>query len=46
MTKIGRGITILTTILGALFLSVMVALVTGWLTLDQKQALAMHKVKD
>lgn len=46
VTPIGRGITILATILGALYLALMVALVTGWLTLDQKQALAMHKVKD
>lgn len=46
VTPIGRSITLTSTFIGALYLSLMVALVTNWLALEEKQALGMHKVKD
>ena len=46
VTPIGRLVTILAGFMGAIFLAMMVTLVTEWLHLDDKQALCMHKVKD
>ena len=46
VTPVGRVITLMATILGAMYLALMVALVTEWLVLEDKQALCMHKVKD
>ena len=46
VTPVGRIVTLISTILGAMYLSMMVALVTEWLLLHEKQALGMHKVKD
>ena len=46
VTPVGRLVTLLATILGAMYLAMMVALVTEWLILEEKQALGMHKVKD
>ena len=45
-TPVGRFVTILAAIVGAFYLAIMVALVTDWLTLEPKQALCMHKIKD
>jgi len=46
VTPVGRFVTVIAAIMGAAYLSLMVALVTGWLALEEKQALGMHKVKD
>ena len=46
VTPVGRVVTLIATILGALYLAMMVALITEWLILEEKQALGMHKVKD
>ena len=46
VTPVGRIVTLIATILGAMYLSMMVALITEWLVLEEKQALGMHKVKD
>lgn len=36
VTPIGRSITLCSTFIGALYLSLMVALVTNWLALEEK----------
>ena len=46
VTPAGRIVTLFATILGAMYLALMVALVTEWLILEEKQALGMHLVKD
>lgn len=46
VTPVGRIVTLSATILGVIFLSLMVAIITNSLQLDEKQALSMHKVKD
>lgn len=45
-TPVGRLVTLIAAIIGAFYLAIMVALVTEWLTLEPKQALCMHKIKD
>ena len=45
-TPVGRFVTLIAAIIGAFYLAIMVALVTEWLTLEPKQALCMHKIKD
>jgi hypothetical protein len=45
-TPIGRVVTLMATLLGVIFLSLMVAIITNSLQLEEKQALSMHKVKD
>ena len=46
VTPLGRFVTLIATIVGAFYLALMVAFVTEWLLLSEKQALGMHKVKD
>ena len=46
VTPVGRGLTLIAVFIGVIQLSLMVALVTDSLQLEQKEALAVHIVKD
>jgi hypothetical protein len=46
VTQGGRFVSLLAAIFGAGLTALLVALITGWLVLEEKEALGMHKVKD
>ena len=46
VTQGGRFVSLLAAIFGAGLTAHLVALITGWLVLEEKEALGMHKVKD
>lgn len=46
VTPVGRFFTLAAVLLGVIFLSTMVAIVTDSLQLSEKEALSVHKVKD
>lgn len=46
VTPPGRYVALLAALLGAAYVSLLVALISSWLTLEEKEGLSMHKIKD